>query len=254
MKDLVIHLLLPPGGPLLLALAGIGLAWRWRRAGLGLAIASLLLALLLSIEGVVEPLAAAYTQTRPSRETLQAAEAWRGRSDAMVLVLGGGVRRGLRADGGYELSLFTAERLRRGQWWSKRLGLPLGFTGGSLFADEPQRPAEAVAVRRHLAELGWPPLRLAEAASANTRENASLSAPLLRAQGIRRVLLVTDDLHMPRALQHFRAAAPDLELLPAPLAREPEAGWHWTDWLPSQRGAQRGSYLAYELLARWTGR
>jgi lysophospholipase L1-like esterase len=45
---------------------------------------------------------------------------------------------------------------------------------------------------------------IVESASTTTRENAELSAPLLQARRFRRLLLVTDRLHMPRAEGVFR--------------------------------------------------
>lgn len=58
------------------------------------------------------------------------------------------------------------------------------------------------------------PVRWAEEASLDTAENASLSAAMLRAEGISAVVLVTHAYHMPRARRAFEAAG--LTVLPAP--------------------------------------
>ena len=55
---------------------------------------------------------------------------------------------------------------------------------------------------------------LLEPHARNTWENARFSIPLLRAAGASRAILVTDRLHMPRALMHFRLAGMATE--PAP--------------------------------------
>lgn len=70
-------------------------------------------------------------------------------------------------------------------------------------------------MRRLLLDLGVPAEAiLLEESSRNTRQNASESAALLKARGIRRILLVTSATHMDRALGHFREAG--LEVTPAP--------------------------------------
>jgi len=47
---------------------------------------------------------------------------------------------------------------------------------------------------------------VSERASLNTRDNARLTAPLLRARSARRLLLVTQPLHLRRAARAFRGA------------------------------------------------
>lgn len=65
--------------------------------------------------------------------------------------------------------------------------------------------SEAEAMRRALLALDVPEtvLRLEEL-SRNTLENALFSRPIIQRQGWRRLLLVTDGYHMPRALYTFR--------------------------------------------------
>jgi uncharacterized SAM-binding protein YcdF (DUF218 family) len=251
MRTFLMPWLLPPGGPLLLMLAGL-LLWR-RRIGRWLAATGLLAALLLSLPAVVDGLARLYIGDAGPRDLQAELADWRGRSDSLVLVLGAGVRVASDARGAYDLKPLTAERLRRGLWWSRQLGLPLGFSGGVSPRAEPGAPSEADTVVRVLAELGLPPLALAESLSIDTRSNASQSAILLRQRGIRRLLLVTDDLHMPRALRHFRAALPEAEVVAAPLGQRADDDWRLSDWLPSSEAARRGAYLAYELAARLVG-
>lgn len=251
MRAVLMHCLLPPGGPLLLALAGL-LLWR-RRIGRWLAAAGLLTALLLSLPVAVDALVQRYIGDTGPRDVEAQVAPWRGQDDALVLVLGAGVRSASSARGGYELKPLTAERLRRGLWWSRQLALPLGFSGGVSPRAEVGAPSEAAVVAQVLADLGQPPLAVAESVSVDTRSNASRSAPLLRQRGVRRLLLVTDDLHMPRALLHFRRALPGVEIVPAPLGQRPDAEGRLLDWLPSSEAARRGAYLSYELVARMVG-
>ena len=86
------------------------------------------------------------------------------------------------------------------------------FTGGT----PPPQPSEAAVAAGLLGLMGVPPHAIAqEGESRTTRANAALSAPLLRARGVKRALLVTSVWHMPRALQNFQAEAPDIEWIPA---------------------------------------
>ncbi len=251
MRSLLMQVLLPPGGPLLIAL--LGLLFIRRRWGRWLAGGGLLAALLLSVPAVVDALARRYIGDAAPTDLSQRLQGWERRSDALVLVLGAGVMPAGDAQGGYELKPLTAERLRRGLWWSRQLQLPLGFSGGVSPRAEPGAPSEAEVVQRVLAQLGLPPLELAESHSTDTRSNASESAKLLQARGMQRLLLVTHDLHMPRALAHFRQALPGVDIVPAPLGQRADDAWRPGDFLPSAEAARRSAYLGYELAARWAG-
>lgn len=251
MRLLLTQLLLPPAGPLLLAL--LGLLFQRRAWGRWLAAGGLLLSWLLCLPVVVEPLARAYIGDHAPPDLPVRAEAWRDSRNTVVLVLGGGIKERAGARGDHELTPITAERLRRGLWWSRQLGLPLAFSGGTALRAQPGSPSEAALVQQVLQDLGLPPLAWAESQSTDTRSNARLSAPLLRQHGVQRVMLVTTDLHMPRALAHFRRELPDLELVAAPLSQQPGEGWRPGDFLPSAEAARRAAYLSYELTARLVG-
>lgn len=249
MLALLKTLLLPPAGPMLLAFWGLLMVHRGRRWGRWWIGVGLALAWLLSTEAVVGPLARWYASSPAPHELHQRASAWRGRHDAVVLVLGAGVREGTHPEGGYDLKPLTAERLRRGQWWASHLQIDLAFTGGLPANAEPGRPSEAAVVAKALAEQGAPAPAWLDHRATDTRGNARFSAEHLRQHGTRHVLLVTHALHMPRALRHFRRAAPSVELLPAPVSYPAGKDWRLTDWLPSAEGAARGAYLVYEATA-----
>lgn len=249
MRIWLVLLILPPAGPLLLLLLGL----LWKRVRAWLPWLALVLAWLLACEGVTGPLARSWAPSEPLGTTLLKAEAWKGREDAVVLVLGGGVRGGLGPTGGYEPKIETLERLHRGVWWARRLNLKLAFSGGLGTVPEPGQPTEAEVVQHTLHDhYALNPAWL-EAAAKDTRENASFSVPLLRQHGQRKVLLVTHALHMPRALAHFRAAAPELEFLPLPLTRVPDARPSGLDFVPSPEGLRLGRYWTYEVMAKAVG-
>lgn len=77
-----------------------------------------------------------------------------------------------------------------------------------------QRWSEAEVSARYLRQHGVPAERiLLEARSRTTRENLCFASPIARAHGIRSLALVTDPLHMARAL--YIARALELNLSPA---------------------------------------
>ena len=251
MRTLFVLMILPPAGPLLLAF--LGALWVRRRLGRWLLGLGLALAWALSIDAVVEPLTWAWARVPPNAEVQRSLNEWRRQPDTVVLVLGGGLARGMHADGGYDLKPETAARLRRGLWWSRQLGLPLAFTGGRSPLTQPDQPTEAAMAGRVAQEEWGQALAWAEAESVNTRGNAELTARLLAERGIRRVVLVTHGQHMPRALRAFRAASPGVEFRPAPLMRDLQAPKLLQNYLPSTTGVERGRYLVYEVMGYLAG-
>lgn len=143
-------------------------------------------------------------------------------------------------------------------WYAARLfhagkaPLVLLSGGGDL---ERQALSEARAMALFLQDLGVPAQAIVlEETSRNTRQNAALSATLLRARGFDRILLVTSALHMSRALALFNAQG--LQVTPAPTdfeaSQEPPSGL--LAWLPDA-GALNGSALAMkEMVGLWVGR
>lgn len=88
---------------------------------------------------------------------------------------------------------------------------------GGPAASAPGGGPVAAVMRDLLVRLGSPADRiLVEGESATTYENAAFTKRLLDEKGIRDVVLVTEALHMPRALRVFRAAG--LDARPAPCA------------------------------------
>jgi uncharacterized SAM-binding protein YcdF (DUF218 family) len=82
-----------------------------------------------------------------------------------------------------------------------------GTVGNLLMSGGPVAHAipEARVMRALALDAGIAPDRVhVEERSVNTLTNARFSAPILAAQGWRRVLVVTDSYHMPRALYIFR--------------------------------------------------
>ncbi|MBA6066596.1 YdcF family protein [Pseudomonas mosselii] len=202
--------LMPPGILFLLLLA----AWWWRRRRPRLAAACFALGLgglwVMSLPLTVEQFARAL-ETEPAL----AAEEWAGlaaRADALV-VLGAGRDRGDPAWAGTDQPTYVAlERMRYAAQLAKTSGLPV-LTSGGLHYGEPPSEAQLMAARLQ-ADFGVK-VTWKEQASRTTWENAQLSAELLQAQGIRRVVLVTQAWHMQRSRWSFERAG--FEVVPAPV-------------------------------------
>jgi uncharacterized SAM-binding protein YcdF (DUF218 family) len=100
-----------------------------------------------------------------------------------------------------------ARRIERGIELFRRGAAPLLLLSGGGLGTEP----EAEVMRRLALASGVPEAALLlEPHSRNTWENAEESARLLRRRGLRRVVLVSDRAHLPRAALLFRLAGLDI--------------------------------------------
>jgi len=234
--------ILPPGVNLLGAATGALLARRWRRMGLGLVAISLLALYLLSAPGV------AYWLVRGlERHAPLDLEDDRIEPPAAIVVLGGGVYPRAPEWGGDTVSAATLARLRYGARLERATGLPLLVTGGHVLR---RGPSEAELMRRVLEQEFGVAVTWTEERSRNTAENASLSAPILHAAGIRTVVLVTHAWHMPRALAAFEREG--LEVVPAPTgflgpALDVEGLFRW---LPQVGALRASAYALHERAGR----
>jgi uncharacterized SAM-binding protein YcdF (DUF218 family) len=124
------------------------------------------------------------------------------------------------------------------------LGGPWIISSGGPPAGHDMIP-ESETMKRALVELGVPPERiLLESTSRVTRDEAVITARMLRDLGIRSCIVVTSDLHMPRALAAFRHEG--LEAAPA-VARDPlDSQWKWLSWLPTRQGMEYSQEVIHE--------
>ncbi|WP_137975033.1 YdcF family protein [Pseudomonas sp. F(2018)] len=219
------QLILPPGGLMLLIL----LAWLlWAWAGRPrLAALCLLFGLgglwLLSLPVVME-----WSARLLEREPALAEAQWAGlaqRAEAIV-VLGSGREEADPAWGSDQPSGTAIERLRYAARLHRASGLPVLISGGLHYG---QLPSEAAMMAEVLQRDFAVPTRWQEERSRTTWENAQFSAELLKAQGVSRVVLVTQAAHMPRSRWCFERAG--LEVVTAPLGflgvpnERPLGGW-----------------------------
>ncbi|MCZ8131902.1 MAG: YdcF family protein [Steroidobacteraceae bacterium] len=238
--------LLPPAGPLVLALVGLWLMRRRPRLGGSIVVAGVGVLLAMCLPLVADRLAALVGPHAPL-------DLQRPVDAQAVVVLAGGTRAVPGgAAGEREPSTVTLERLAYGARVVRATRLPLLLSGGVVIDGEPESASMDRVLR---ADFGLAP-RWLETRSRNTHENARESARLLRDAGVRRIVLVTSTTHLRRAAVEFEAAG--LEVVPAPVGAV-EGGFDGIhDVLPSISALQRSSSAAYELaglaVARLGGR
>ncbi len=210
LKNILTALILPPTGLVLLALFGLWLARscrsrRWQHGGAVLATLSLLGLLVLSLPVVGNALMVPLEPHPPiTAAQLQRVQA--------IVILGAGSHYAAAEYGGDTVSHYTLERLRYGARLAREFRLPLLVTGGSPFGGR----AEAESMREALESDFGMKVRWVETASRDTAENAALSAPVLKADGVTRIALVSHGWHLPRAMPLFEKQG--LEVTSAPTA------------------------------------
>jgi uncharacterized SAM-binding protein YcdF (DUF218 family) len=200
LKNVLGNLILPPSGPLLLCFAGLLLLNRrpaFARACLLLGIASLWLLSTPVVSDAISRWAEAY----PPLLLRDAKDA-----QAIVILGGGGQRQFAPEYGGPAVDPYSLERVSYGAFVARETDLPILVTGF---------PVEVEAMRASLRRNFNLEVRWTDAQAHDTFENARNSSRLLRADGVRRIVLVTRAVHMRRAAAEFVAAG--LEVVPAPV-------------------------------------
>jgi len=241
-KSLLRTLILPPAGPLILAVAGtLLLAWRaggaLRRAAWTALVAGLSLLWLLSTPAVAEALsriAVRYPALDPGRPV-----------QAQAIVILGGLEAFSNAPeyGGPAAGLDLLARVHYGAFLARRTALPVLVSG---------TPEETQAMRATLARDFGVEVRWVEDHSRDTFENAQLSARLLRPDGVRRILLVTSAEHEWRAAHEFAAAG--LLVEPAPVTAWPQRGRGLMHYVPGSHALLQSGSALYEILGDWVRR
>ena len=163
-----------------------------------------------------------------------------------IVVLGGGVDHEAIEYDGPTLSPDAMSRLLYGVYLSRSTQLPMAYSGGIGWADPSKQTSEAEVAALALTRLGAPALRWQENQSRDTRENALLTAAMLKAEGISHIALVTHAWHMPRSWRQFEAAG--LHVTPAPMGYIRSDLSPLLQWLPSGKGMRDSGWVIREWL------
>jgi len=226
-------LVMPPMSLLLLALTALTLIKRWPTIARTVLWFSISCLFLLSLPIVSRGLAALLDAPPLDAKGAKAAQA--------IMILGGGLIRDT-PEYGDTLSASSLARTRYGAKLAKEFKLPILVTGGQVYGGRPEAEVMAATLTN---EFGAP-TRWIEKRSRNTAENARFAAALLQADKIRTVILVTDNMHMRRALAHCEAAG--LFCFSAPVSVAGHGSDSWIEQLPNAGAMQTSARALHELL------
>jgi uncharacterized SAM-binding protein YcdF (DUF218 family) len=203
LTNLIASFFLPPLNALLFLLIGLVIRKRTPRLAGILVFTAVTLLWLLATPFVGGALKRSLEGSPVTPTQMKAAQA--------IVVLGGGRDVNSPEYGEDTVGAATLLRLRYAVKLHRETGLPLLVSGG--------RPnggllSEAETMRKVLTTEFNVPVRWLEEDSVNTIENARLSAPILKRDGVNAVLVVTQAWHMPRALNSFSNTG--IKAIPAP--------------------------------------
>ena len=231
LKALLRTLILPPAGPLIVAIAGSLLIGRRRRLG-GALLTAGLASLWLCATPVVADALSRLAERYPALDLNRAAGA-----QAIVILGGAQARLAAPEYGGPAAGLELLERVSYGAFVARRTSLPVLVSG---MAEETSAMSASLA-RDYGVSTRW-----IENQSRDTYENARFSSRLLRAQGINRIVLVTSSTHLWRAAHEFASAG--LEVVPAPVGLWAPRETGVLRIVPSAAGLLRSYAALYELI------
>jgi uncharacterized SAM-binding protein YcdF (DUF218 family) len=230
LKSVARTLILPPSGLLLVALVGLLLYRRRPKLGGTLVVVGVVLLWVLSTPWVANGLQR-MVERCPPLDLSHPVNA------QAVVILGGGTVRFAPEYAGPAAEFQTLERLNYGAYVAHRTSLPVLVTGSG---------GEADAMRATLLRDFGITTRWFENRAGDTFENARFSARLLRADGVTRIILVTNSAHEWRAVQEFMAAG--LEVVPAPVGTLRPKKLNALSFVPSAEGMVRSHAAVYEMI------
>ena len=214
----------------LLLLAMLALGFRQRRSARALAAVAVCWSVVWSVPAVSDWLRQSLADQHPV-----VPEAALPKADAIV-VLGGGayewtVRTSVNPD-----DLINSRLAAGARAWRAGRAPTVILSGGR----GPRGHTEAQNMARAMTRFGIPASALLlEQRSRDTRDNAAFTAVLAREHGMKRVLLVTSSLHMPRASLLFRQAGVDVVAVSVPEPGSGSGRLGWGQWLPSRSALWR---------------
>lgn len=255
-KPFITALLLPPVPLLLLLLIGARVMFRRRGVGWLFILVGVIGIWLTSATSVAHLVSRLALHPPPalSSARIQALRAdVKTKTTVAIVVLGGGVEAYAPEYGVSSLGWRSLERLRYGLWLARETGAPVAFSGGAGWEESSTTPEARVAANVAAQDFHHP-LKWVEDQSRDTHENAIRSVALLREAGIKRIVLVTHDWHMPRAIANFQAAAGgNMAIEAAPMGLAKSTAARGLDWMPSANGFVQMRAVLREIAGRFFG-
>lgn len=232
-------LLYPPAINILLLLVAL-IVWRRRHLAKTLVSVSLATLFLFSLPAVSHSLLYSledYPALLPSELESKKAQA--------IVVLGGGLKANAVEYGGAALGKGSLIRVRYAAFIQRKTNIPVLFTGGSYLGKD---LSEARTAKQTLNSDFNIKNVITENKSRTTRENARMTADILKKKNIRRIFLVTNSWHMKRAVKLFEGQ--DIEIIPAPTDVTFSNPLQWRDFIPNGDGLSETRVALHEYLGR----
>jgi len=233
-KQLLKNLVLPPTGPLLLAILGLVLLGLHRVRALAVLLCALGLAALWVL---ATPIAAdslvRWAERYPALDPAQVGDA------QAIVILAGGVRVDAPEYGTSAPGATSLERLVYGARLARQTQLPVLISGSHF---------EAASMSDFLHQDLGVSARWVENRSRDTHQNAQFSAAILARAGVHKVVLVTSAAHMARSVVEFNQAG--IDTVPAPAAMWTQRETGVLAYVPNADALVRSQRALYEALGR----
>lgn len=239
MADLLVSLTYPPHLTLVFVVAAaLVLLLRQRHLARALVVLGVGWSLLWSVPAWSEALRGSLERQYPQLD-----ESGLPCADAIV-VLGGGLHYGWMHREDVRADDLKSSRIAAGAraWLAGRAPRVILSGGGGG-----RHGSEAAMMAAAITRLGVPATRLLlETRSRSTEANAANTRRLAQPRGMRRVLLVTSALHMPRAVRQFRRQG--FDVVPVPVQEYADRRG-WRRWFPSSSALWRSGRALKEYAA-----
>ncbi|HDR1201282.1 TPA: YdcF family protein [Pasteurella multocida] len=164
-----------------------------------------------------------------------------------IVLLGGGLRDSKELYDKLTVSAIPLERVRYAAYLQKQTQLPLLITGSS-----PKGISEAQIMANELNTFFSVPTTWVEGKARTTKENALFSREILEKEGIKRVIVVTNQWHMQRAKLLFEQQG--FEVLPTSVGHgiSPQSyGLNVMYFIPQAGALNKNMLLLKEWLGYW---
>jgi uncharacterized SAM-binding protein YcdF (DUF218 family) len=233
------ELLLPPFAPFCLLIVAWLVAFRYRKLSLLLGTVAVLLFFVSGLSIIANRLGGPWPPVPVAvKPPYPPADA--------IVVLGGGRYINAREYAGDTAGPSTLERVRYAAKIFRETGKPILVTGGMPGGIGERSEGEIM--RDILKDEFHVPVRWVENQAQESKQNAHLSAPLLKEAGVKRIYLITHGSHMPRAEAEFISSGFDVvPMITGFIGPGPETIF---SWMPSFDGLANNRALIYEFLAR----
>jgi uncharacterized SAM-binding protein YcdF (DUF218 family) len=162
-----------------------------------------------------------------------------------IVILGGGLRYdGREQPYALNLNRRSSIRVNYGAHLAKKLNLPVLVSGGVAVGF---KESEALVMARTLQEDYAVQVRWQEVHSLTTAENARFAALMLQAEGINKIILVTEAYHMRRSALAFEAQGIEVVLAPCGFLGGSPSNTYLA-WLPSLGGIEAAYLASHEIV------